>query len=133
MYFLQALIYASLSAFMIRNYLMKFTFLLRHPLVFIICCQRGPVPRPSAPNASLVFSIFVPFFFVDFLFIYFFSCLCHFCGYHKLVRRATFPMWKIEMCFFPSWPRSRGHAHRPLDWGAANDGRTQDGSCGKIR
>lgn len=63
-----------------------------------------PVATPIAPNGCLVFNIllflFLFLFFFRFLFIHFFLCLCHFCGYHKLVRRATFPMWKIEMCFF---------------------------------
>lgn len=137
-WFLFLIIYVRIlffSAFVIRNYLMKFAHLQRHALVFIFCCQRCLLPRPSPPTA-VWYSIFCCFcfyfyFFFRFLFIHFFLCLCHFCGYHKLVRRATFPMWKIEMCFFfGSWPRSRGHAHRMQ---RMKDGRRMTDSRWQLR
>lgn len=140
-WFLFLIIYVRIlffSAFVIRNYLMKFAHLQRHALVFIFCCQRCLLPRPSPPTA-VWYSIFCCFcfyfyFFFRFLFIHFFLCLCHFCGYHKLVRRATFPMWKIEMCFFFLEVGLEAVATPTgcREWRMGGGWRTQDGSCEQI-
>lgn len=97
-----------------------------------------PLPRPSPPTA-VWYSIFCCFcfyfyFFFRFLFIHFFLCLCHFCGYHKLVRRATFPMWKIEMCFFFLEVGLEAVATPTgcREWRMGGGWRTQDGSCEQI-
>lgn len=43
-------------------------------------------------------------------------------GYHKLVRRAAFPMWKIEMCFLVMrWKLPRPHTKWSLRKGGQQD------------
>lgn len=106
-WFLFLIIYVRIlffSAFVIRNYLMKFAYLQRHALVFIFCCQRCLLPRPSPPTA-VWYSIFCCFCFYFYFFFdfYLFTFFCAFATFADIINwfgARHFPCGKLKCVFF---------------------------------